>query len=309
MRFDKLTLLGLTAAAALLFAATAALASETDILKGKVVYRNEYGVETVLFKVPMYYNLKQEPEKLSFDCAPTLVDRDFSFYIGGRLLKSIDITRGDRLEHVVVKTAKDVPGFAINYAPSSVTFPNDKTVIVSVTKPFDKSAKADAGGAKNADYNKDYPRADVKGGGEGGQYELPPFATRYKYSDALVSLSLQGVDFREVLFLLSEIGKVTIVLDPYWDKPPTGGVHNRPPGGPGGEGGGKGGGAGGGGQGGGTGGFRPGSSFTPIDISKPGSITMNLKDVPFDLALDMVIQSAGLKYIAIYPDHVEPGGA
>jgi len=102
---------------------------------------------------------------------------------------------------------------------------------------------------------------------------------------------------------------VTIVLDPYWDKPPTGGVHNRPPGGPGGEGGGKGGGAGGGGQGGGTGGFRPGSSFTPIDISKPGSITMNLKDVPFDLALDMVIQSAGLKYIAIYPDHVEPGGA
>jgi hypothetical protein len=304
MRFVRLMIVWLAAAAMIAPAATS-FASETDVVKGKAVYRNEYGVETLLFKVPMYYNLKQEPERFSFDCAPTLVDRDFSYYLGGRLLKSIGITPGDRLEHVVVKTAKDVPGFAINYVPSSVTFPNDKTVIVSVTKPFDKTAKAEGGGAKNVDYDKEYPRVDVRGGGEGGQYELPPFATRYKYSDALVSLSLQGVDFRQVLFLLSEIGGVTIVLDPYWDQPPTGGVHNRPPGGPGGEGGGK----GGGGQGGNTGGFRPGGTFMPIDITKPGSITMDLKDVPFDLALDMVIQSAGLKYIAIYPDHVEPGGA
>lgn len=127
---------------------------------------------------------------------------------------------------------------------------------------------------------------------EHGTYELPRFPDA-KYSDALVSLKVMNTDFRDVLWLLSSIGNVSIVLDPYWDDPPTG--TPRPPGG-----GANGGAPGGGGDGGG--GFRGGGSFGPIVPREgTGRLSLDFKDVPFDLALDLVLQSVGLVKVDIWP--------
>jgi hypothetical protein len=127
---------------------------------------------------------------------------------------------------------------------------------------------------------------------EYGTYKLPKFPEA-KYSDALVSLKVTNTDFRDVLWLLSSIGNVSIVLDPYWDDPPTG--TPRPPGG--GASGGTPGGSGDGGNG-----FRGGGSFGPIAPREgAGRLSLDFKDVPFDLALDLILQSAGLVKVDIWP--------
>lgn len=127
---------------------------------------------------------------------------------------------------------------------------------------------------------------------EHGTYVLPPFPDA-KYSDALVSLKVTNTDFRDVLWLLSNIGNVSIVLDPYWDDPPTG--TPRLPGG-----GASGGTPGGGGDAGS--GFRSGSSFDPIVPREgTGRLSLDFKDVPFDRALDLVLQSVGLVKVDIWP--------
>jgi len=124
-----------------------------------------------------------------------------------------------------------------------------------------------------------------------GDYELPDFPP-YRYSDARVSLKVRNTDFRDVLWLLSEVGNISIVLDPYWATEPTG--NRRPPGGgidPG-----------GGGDGGTPPGFRPGGGFSvPPPREGTGTLTLNFKDVPFDTALDLVLMSVGLVKVDIWP--------
>ena len=78
----------------------------------------------------------------------------------------------------------------------------------------------------------DYPRMDAGRPYEPGEYRLPAFETKYRFSDIRVNLNLNGADFREVLMFMSEISGVSIILDPYWSDEPTGG--RRRPGGPGG---------------------------------------------------------------------------
>jgi hypothetical protein len=140
-------------------------------------------------------------------------------------------------------------------------------------------------------------RANVEeqSGGRYGDYQLPRFPDA-KYSDALVTLKVHNVDFRDVLWLMSEIGNVSIMLDPYWADEPTG--SRRTVGGGADPDGGGGGGHGGGGDA----GFRPGDDFIPGSPREgTGNLTMNLNEVPFDLALDLVLQSVGLVKVDVYP--------
>jgi hypothetical protein len=130
------------------------------------------------------------------------------------------------------------------------------------------------------------PQQDNAGG-----YELPKLPEVH-YSDALVSLKVTNTDFREVLWLMSEVGNVSIMLDPYWQDEPTG--SRRPPGG----------GASGATPGGGGGdGFRGAQGFNPIVPREgTGRLTLDFKDVPFDLALDLILQSVGLVKVDIWPE-------
>jgi hypothetical protein len=127
---------------------------------------------------------------------------------------------------------------------------------------------------------------------EYGTYELPKFPEA-KYSDALVSLKVMNTDFRDVLWLLSDIGNVSIMLDPYWNDPPTG--TQRAPGG--GASGGTPGGSGDSGDG-----FRNGGVFNPMAPREgTGRLSLDFKDVPFDMALDLILQSVGLVKVDIWP--------
>ncbi|MCH7472820.1 hypothetical protein IIA79_07710 [bacterium] len=123
-----------------------------------------------------------------------------------------------------------------------------------------------------------------------GGYALPKLP-KARYSDALVNLKVTNADFRDVLWLMSQIGNVSIMLDPYWDDEPTG--SRRAPGG--------GAGGGGGGDGGGAG-FRPGGGFVPVAPREgTGNLSLNFNDVPFDLALDLVLMSVGLVKVDVWP--------
>lgn len=125
-----------------------------------------------------------------------------------------------------------------------------------------------------------------------GHYKLPKFKPA-KYSDALVTLNVRNVDFRDVLWLMSEIGNVSIILDPYWADEPTG--SRRPPGAGADPGGGSGGGDGGSG-------FRGGGDFIPAAPREgTGNLSLRFNDVPFDTALDLIIMSVGLVKVDIYP--------
>lgn len=124
-----------------------------------------------------------------------------------------------------------------------------------------------------------------------GEYQLPKYE-KVKYSDVLVTLQVTNVDFRDVLWLLSEIGNVSIVLDPYWADEPTGG--RRAPG--------AGADPGAGGDSGGGPGFRDGSGFLPTAPREgTGRLSLNFNEVPFDQALELVVMAAGLVKVDIWP--------
>jgi hypothetical protein len=118
-----------------------------------------------------------------------------------------------------------------------------------------------------------------------GDYRLPKF-DEVRYSDALVTLKVVNADFRDVLNLLCQIGGVSYVIDPYYEDEPTGNRRS-----------GKGGGTGG--LGGGEGGIGGGAPGFPQDGT--GSITLNFNQVPFDQALELLLETAGLVKTDIYP--------
>lgn len=139
------------------------------------------------------------------------------------------------------------------------------------------------------------PGGSATGPDPHGEYRLPKLPEA-RYSDALVNLSVRNTDFRDVLWLMSEIGNVSIVLDPYWADEPTGSRRQ--------VGGGADPGTGGGGDGGS--GFRPAGDFIPAAPREgTGNLSLNFKDVPFDLALDLVIMSVGLVKVDIYPGDLD----
>jgi hypothetical protein len=140
------------------------------------------------------------------------------------------------------------------------------------------------------------PGGHASGPDPHGEYKLPRLPES-RYSDALVNLSVRNVDFRDVLWLMSEIGNVSIVLDPYWADEPTGSRRT--------VGGGADPGAGGGSGDGGAG-YRGAGDFVPAAPREgTGNLSLNFKDVPFDLALDLVIMSVGLVKVDIYPGDLD----
>ncbi|MCC7479427.1 hypothetical protein IT575_13365 [bacterium] len=175
-----------------------------------------------------------------------------------------------------------------NSMPGTELRPNTPQVIAAFSFP-------QAGDDKlGPNYSGAPPAGSLGRRDDPGSYELPKFAP-YKYSDALVTLRANNVDFREVLWLLSRIGDVDIMLDPYWQQEPTG--TRRPPGG--------GVQAGGDGNGGGSG-FRSGGDFGPVGLTEgAGDLSFNFVDVPFDTALDLVIKSVGLVYVDINPGSLD----
>ena len=116
-----------------------------------------------------------------------------------------------------------------------------------------------------------------------GGYELPGFPDG-KYSDARVTLKVVNGDFRDILWYMSEIGNISIVLDPYWGDEPTG--SRRPPGG---------------GVDPGNPGIEPGDDFIPGLIRNGvGQLTLNFEDVPFGEALDLILMAVGLVKVDLY---------
>ncbi len=171
-----------------------------------------------------------------------------------------------------------------NAMPGTELRPNTPQVIAAFAFP------QDAGDKPGPNYAGQPPTSSVGRQDDPGSYTLPKFPP-YKYSDALVTLRANNVDFREVLWLFSRIGDVDIMLDPYWQQEPTG--TRRPPGG--------GVQAGGGGSDSGSG-FRGAGDFGPTGLTEgAGDLSFNFVDVPFDTALDLVIKSVGLVYVDIYP--------
>jgi hypothetical protein len=184
---------------------------------------------------------------------------------------------------VEIEFATEPELYAVNAMSTTELKPGVPQVIAAFSFPADSSRSSYpvmGAGAKTGSNER---------GDEHGTYELPKFPP-VKYSDARVTLNVRNTDFRDVLWLLSDIGGVSIMLDPYWDQEPTGGT--RPPGG----------GANGDGGGDGGPGFRPGGEFDPpVPRDGTGNLTLNFIDVPFDTALDLILMSVGLVKTDIYP--------
>ncbi len=136
--------------------------------------------------------------------------------------------------------------------------------------------------------------ADAMDGKVDGNYDFPATDLNRQLSDVLVTLDASGgVNFFDVLNLLSEISGISIIIDPYLSDEPTGLRRAPLP-----ETTEVGGGAGGEEPG---GGFRQGGEFNPGIQLRPGSIRGNFKDVPFLQALDLIVRGAGYRYLIIPP--------
>ncbi len=287
----------------------------TTLVKGKVVVRSEYGVDAFYFAGDRYSVLSQTPVEIRVKVDALFVGKEVRIPLNGYFANAIKLTPTSTGTEVTISKSPSARGFAVAVSPSSSFVPDSGNVVLTLSYGHGSergesekgSGSGDNGnetnGARTVSTNKEYPRLRLVPEEE-GRYQLPPFPYKYKYSDALVSLSLVNTDFRDVLMLLSEIGNVSIVLDPYWEDEPTGG--RRRPGGPGGLGGGGGdggGGEGGGGDGGGgQSGFREASIFQArLPRSGTGNLTLNLENVPFDLALDLVLTAVNLEKIDVYP--------
>ncbi len=110
---------------------------------------------------------------------------------------------------------------------------------------------------------------------------------RIQLSEIRVSLSAQnGINLYKTLMLLSEISGVSIIIDPYIVDEPTGSRRKTPLEPPGGS------------SDGNPTGFREGESFQPADLRGPtNTVVGNFNNVPFDLALKIILESHDLDYI------------
>ena len=304
-------------------AAAFASAGEDDarmqwILPGKALLRSSYGIDALYLSGSGYRELETHPLKVSFIVEGLRVDKPVQRLVHGYWMQRVELVPVGDGTRVTVGRLVDARGLALAVSPGSKFIPETGNVILSLTmgrgsrkQEAERTGREGASAATRPEVeaNPDYPVMPVAPE-ESGRYRFPPSKRKYRYSDVLVDLNLVNTDFRQVLMLMSNIGNVSIVLDPYWDEQPTGG--RRRPGGPGGLGGGGGGGEGGGGAGGGgaggggggegQGGFREAGTFQ-AQLPQPGTgnLTMNLEGVPFDLALDLILTAVNLEKIDIYP--------
>jgi len=148
--------------------------------------------------------------------------------------------------------------------------------------------------AQEVETDPDYPRVPISAGEE-GKYELPEFpGMEERLSDVLVNLPApSGLSVYQVLYLMSNLAGISIIIDPYITDPPIGGVQQREVLDPlqfGGE-----------GQ---PEGFREASQFYAL-ITAPGTVIGNLENVPWDTALDIILETHQFEKI-VYRDPTDP---
>lgn len=241
------------------------------------VHEFAYGVETVSFRASGYDGLVETPSSVTFRAKGLKISSPVVEKVDGVAVSEILFKPERDVTLVTIKLRGIADGFTINAAPRSRAFPNSASVVVGFTGL--RASAAQGSGVANPD--DDYPMIESLSASR-GDYELPEFERKYKYSDVLITLKTSGASVTGVIDFLSLVSGVSIILDPYWDQEPTG--TGRPPlsgGGPG--------------QGPGTGG-GPGMGYRGLGT---GAITVNLEDVPFDLALDLILTSAGLVYFEV----------
>jgi len=131
----------------------------------------------------------------------------------------------------------------------------------------------------------DYPRLDVDS-------PRNPFGYQHlkdQLSDVLVNLpATSGYNFYKTLMLLSRMGGISIIIDPYLVDEPTGSLRSNklePPGG-------------GGEDGDGGLGFREAEQFDAMDLhGATNTVIGNFENVPFDLALKIILEAHNLDYL------------
>ncbi len=245
------------------------------------VLTSEYGVESVTFRATGYSDLSVLPQQVTFTLVGCQVSQPVSEKLNGVVLSELWIKPDGDKAVVTMKLSGFADGFGVNAAPSSRVFPKSGSVIAGFTGLKLAAPASTLKSDYQSTVGNEYPDVTPP---IASDYKLPEFETRYKYSDALVTLHTKGASIRGVLEFLSIVGNVSIVLDPYWDQPPTG--SGRPP------------------MSGIGGGDNPdfgtgGGLNTGFNGLGTGSIAVSLDDVPFDLALDLIITSAGLVYFDI----------
>ena len=243
------------------------------------VFTQEYGVESLTFRAAKYSELENLPQSVTFLLGGCRIESPQVHKLDGVALAEMLLKPEGDSTRVTLKLACRADGFSINFAPASRAFPKNGSVIVA----FTGLRKLPAGGAQS-EPDDEYP--DMSAPKQTGDYELPEFEARYKYSDALVTIHTRGASIKGLLDFMAAIGGISIVLDPYWDQEPTG--TGRPPIS----------GMGGGGEGGAEG-FGTGGAPGQFGGFGSGAVSIDLDEVPFDFALDMIITSAGLVYFDI----------
>ncbi|MEP0813804.1 MAG: hypothetical protein HRF49_03950 [bacterium] len=146
-----------------------------------------------------------------------------------------------------------------------------------------------------ADYD-DFPVYDLEQFRQReGEYELPEFeGMKDRLSDVLVTLP-RAISIYSALTIMSQVSGISIILDPYWNMDPRGtGPTDRPPLDTLGPGGGFGG-----------GGFREAGQFEAITFQEGLAVQGNFTDVPFDIALKILLDSNNLK-MKVYRDESDP---
>lgn len=271
-----------------LIAVAPALAKYETVVSGPnlTVVRNGMD-ESISMPASAYSNVEYGDKSASFTLEGASLGSG-SQRILGHGITHVSWEPTDGGTQVTVTFATAPASTIINAIPGSEMRPGVPQVVAGFY--FNKADKAD----------KPYPvLGSHKPGGETakpdphGNYELPKLPEA-KYSDALVTLDVHNVDFRDVLWLLSDIGGVSIVLDPYWGDEPTGSRRQ--------VGGGVDPGSNSGGGGVGDPGYRGAGSFIPgAPREGTGNLSLSFKDVPFDTALDLVVMSVGLVKADIYP--------
>jgi len=275
-------------------------AVRTTLVPGKAVMVTRNGLDCFYFAGTGYRDLSATRLKVKVIVEGFKVAQPVRRLLDGYWAQRIEIVPCEDGSEVTVGRSLAGGTYAIATAPASDALGGKESVVLALTYGLESAdALPAASSMRKMEPDPDYPRMDAGRPYEPGEYRLPAFETKYRFSDIRVNLNLNGADFREVLMFMSEISGVSIILDPYWSDEPTGG--RRRPGGPG------------GGQE-----LPPPASETPpgqfregdvFQASLPrqgiGTLTMNLENVPFDLALDLILTAVNLERIVIYPPGAE----
>lgn len=260
-------------------AAVQAAGEKTVVRTPELVVKHGTGAETCAFPAESYSGFTLEGDTATLTLSGKALPAGSRKLSGGGI-SNISWVPGDKATQVTIKFAAVPQSTLLNAVPGTTDRPHTPQVLAGfLFAPGVLSAAESAGGHAVLGARTDANPTDSGHAVPNGQYKLPPFKPVH-YSDALVTLNVTNADFRDILFLMSSIGHVSIMVDPYYDDDPTGNKRQ-----------GKGGGTEGGNSG------RP--DLFPRDNT--GFITLNFKDVPFDQALDLLLQSAGLVKTDVYP--------